>query len=268
MDYDKQAVKDFWEDASCGERLYLDGRNRQDFLNQSDIRYRLEPYILDFAEFDKHGGKKVLEIDVGLGADHQKFAEAGAELYGVDLTQRALGNTQARFVCMDLATRLSNVDAEKLPFIDNAFDLVYSWGVLHVTPDTPAAIDEVYRVLKPGGEARIMIYHTYSMVGYMLWVRYALMRLQPWKTLGDIYFNYLESRGTKAYTIEEARELFQKFKNPEFHIYLTHGDLLTSAAGQRHEGVLLDLARTIWPRRIIRKYFKNHGLFLTIRATK
>lgn len=268
MEKEKQAVRDFWEEASCGENLYLSGNGKADFLKQAQIRYSLEPYIKDFAEFGSHEGQSVLEIGVGLGADHQQFAEAGADLFGGDLTMRAVQNTRNRFKELGLSSKLSVVDAENLPFADESFDTIYSWGVLHVTPDTPKAIDEVFRVLKSGGMARIMIYHKYSMVGYMLWIRYALLRLKPWTPLKIIYHEYLESRGTKAYSSKEARELFRKFKNVSIDTFLTHGDLLTSAAGQRHEGILLAIARRIWPRWIIRRFFPKHGLFMTIVGEK
>lgn len=265
---DKQAVCEFWEEASCGEKLYLSGKEKDDFLRHASIRYELEPEILDFAEFYRFKGKRVLEIGVGLGADHQQFAEAGANLFGVDLTKRAIFNTSTRFREMGLKTKLSNADAENQPFKSDSFDCVYSWGVLHVTPDTPKAIDEVHRILKPGGTAKIMIYHTYSMIGYMLWARYALMRLKPWLSLAYIYHHYLESLGTKAYTEAEAKVLFRKFENVKTDIILTRHDLLISDAGQRHRGAWLRLARKMWPRKLIQKCFPNHGLFLTIQATK
>ncbi len=265
---DKQAVQDFWEDASCGERLYLPGLSKDDFERHTRIRYELEPEILEFGQFKQFNGKRVLEIGVGLGADHQQLAQAGADMFGVDLTKRALYNTTARFKAMGLNTRLTNVDAENQPFKSDSFDAVYSWGVLHVTPDTPKAIDEVHRILKPGGTAKIMIYQTYSMIGYMLWVRYALMRFKPWLSLAYVYHHYLESLGTKAYTPGEAQVLFNKFKNVKTNVILTHHDLLTSDAGQRHQGVLLKIARKVWPRKLIKKYLPGHGLFLTIEATK
>jgi ubiquinone/menaquinone biosynthesis C-methylase UbiE len=268
MDKEKAAVKEFWEDASCGERLYLSGNEREDFLQHANIRYELEPEILDFAEFERSTGKRVLEIGVGLGADHQQFAEAGADLFGVDLTRRALRNTRTRFRAMGLGTRLANVDAEHQPFKSDIFDCVYSWGVLHVTPDTPTAIREVHRILKPGGMAKIMIYHTHSIVGYMLWIRYALMRMRPWLSLAHIYHHYLESLGTKAYSVGEARKLFYQFRNIRTNVVMTHGDLLTSNAGQRHEGLLLNMARRIWPRRLIKRFLPGHGLFLTLEAKK
>jgi ubiquinone/menaquinone biosynthesis C-methylase UbiE len=90
---------------------------------------------------------------------------------------------------------------------DGTFDLVYSWGVLHHSPDTARAVAEVLRVLKPGGTAKVMIYSTYSLVGFMLWARYALLRLRPLTSLADIYAKFLESPGTKAYTVAEAKKL-------------------------------------------------------------
>jgi SAM-dependent methyltransferase len=261
-------VKQFWEQASCGEELYLNGHDRDDYDRQSRERYRLEPEILRFAEFERHGNRDVLEIGVGLGADHQRFAQAGAKLTGIDLTQRAVAHVKRRFEMLGLESDLHVGNAEQLPFADNSFDLVYSWGVLHVTTDTPRAIQEVLRVLRPGGEARIMIYHKYSFVGYMLWARYALGRLKPWLSLSHIYTHYLESPGTKAYTIAEARQLFTGFEIDEIRTELTHADLLTSDVGQRHRGRALAIARRFWPRRLIRSRFRRHGLFLTVRARK
>ncbi len=268
MNSEKKAVHDFWEAAACGENLYLEAQEKQDYLEQAKRRYELEPFILDFAEFDQYQGKKVLEIGVGLGADHQKFAEADAILYGIDLTQRAVEHTKHRFDLLGLTSSLQVADAEDLPFDNETFDLVYSWGVLHHSPDTPKAISEVFRVLKSGGVAKLMIYHNYSFVGYMLWIRYALLRLKPLTSLKQIYENYLESPGTKAYSVSEARNLFSKFQTVEIQTILTHGDLLTSSAGQRHQGLMLSVARLIWPRWIIRTFFPNHGLFMLIKATK
>jgi len=268
MEQNKQAVHDFWNKASCGEALYLKGLTKEGYHAQAEERYSLEPEILDFAEFDSYHGKKVLEIGVGLGAEHQKFAEAGANLHGIDLTKRAVEHTRNRFQLFDLSSELQVADAEDLPYDDQTFDLVYSWGVLHHSPNTPKAINEVYRVIKSGGVAKIMIYHKYSLVGLMLWLRYALMRLKPFTSLDKIYSQYLESPGTKAFSVSEAHELFGKFKNVKINTSLSHGDLLTSSAGQRHQGLLLKIARIIWPRWFIRTFLSKYGLCMQITAEK
>lgn len=265
---DKQLVHEFWNEASCGESLYLTNETREGYDAQAEERYRLEPFILDFADFASTKGKKVLEIGVGLGSDHQRFAEAGAELSGIDLTERAVSHTSQRLSIFGLTSALNVGDAEMLDFPDDKFDVVYSYGVLHHSPNTPRCIDEVYRVLTAGGVAKIMIYHKWSMVGLMLWLRYALFSGRPLRSLRYIYANYLESPGTKAYSINEAHRLFSKFRDVKIQTLLTHGDLLESNAGQRHKGLFLSLARQIWPRSFVRRVLKNYGLCMLIEARK
>jgi ubiquinone/menaquinone biosynthesis C-methylase UbiE len=269
MEKEKSAVRDFWDAASCGEDLYLKGADaRAKFEHQALVRYQLEPYILSFAEFSVGKGKKVLEIGVGLGADHQQWAAAGAILSGCDLTPRAVDYTRERLQLFGLSSDLQEADAENLPYENDQFEIIYSWGVIHHSPKTHKAVEEIHRVLQTGGIAKIMVYHKYSFVGYMLWVRYALLKLKPFTSLSTIYAKYLESPGTKAYSKAEARLLFSGFADIDVSTVLTHGDLLTSAAGQRHKGVLLNIARKIWPRWIIRTFFPGHGLFLLIKVRK
>lgn len=264
----KDDVRQFWEDASCGETLYLAGDERESYKRQSQLRYEIEPYIKTFADAEQWRGRRVLEIGVGLGADHQLFADAGAILSGIDLTQRAVDHTRARFALFGLSSDLRVGDAETLPFDDATFDLVYSWGVIHHSPNTPQAAAEILRVLKPGGSFKVMIYHKWSLVGFMLWGRYALARGRPWRNLEDIYAHHLESPGTKAYSISQARQLFAGAQAITTHTVLTHADLLESEAGQRHGGGFLTLARRLWPRGLLRKIAGNRGLFLLIEGRK
>ncbi len=264
----KREVHDFWNKASCGEQLYLYGARKDSYVEQARIQYELEPFIVEFAAFNTAHDLDVLEIGVGLGADHQRFAEAGARLHGIDLTQRAINHTRKRLEFFDLQSDLQIGDAEALVFGDETFDVVYSWGVLHHSPNTQKAIEEVHRVLRSGGIAKIMMYHKWSCVGFMLWVRYALLRLRPFTSLSEIYAKYLESPGTKAYSVAEARRLFENFRSVEIRTVLSHGDLLSSLAGQRHRGILLEVARRVWPRWLIKKLFPRNGLFMMITAIK
>src|SRR6185369_6630904 len=93
---------------------------------------------------------------------------------------------------------------------DNTFDIVYSYGVMHHSPDTAQCLREARRVLKPGGEARIMVYHHPSLTGLMLWLRYGVLR---GKSLRKTVYDHLESPGTKTYAQEEARRLMEGFEN-------------------------------------------------------
>ncbi len=262
-------VQAFWEAASCGE-VYADGSSLQEQLaEQARTRYALEPFIPAFAGFQDGQGSDVLEIAVGMGADHLRWAQARPRrLVGIDLTRRAIAFTRERLELAGVSSRLSVADAERLPFPDGSFDIVYAWGALHHSPDTGRAVEEVYRVLRPGGKARVMIYHKWSIVGALLWLRYALLRGRPWTGLGPIYARRLESPGTKAYSRGQALRLFHDFRRTRLDVRLSSGDLLEGAAGQRHGGWLLSLARALWPRPLIRRFFRGSGLFLLISAEK
>jgi ubiquinone/menaquinone biosynthesis C-methylase UbiE len=102
---------------------------------------------------------RVLEIGCGLGTDGAQFARAGAIYTGVDLTEAAIELARRRFELESLAGEFRVADAENLEFPDENFDLVYSHGVLHHTPDTRRAVREVHRVLRPGGRGVVMLYH-------------------------------------------------------------------------------------------------------------
>ena len=265
----KTQVRDFW-DAKSGGDVYAVGSTEMEYYeSQGRIRYELEPYLRDFARFHEGEGKDVLEIGVGMGADHIEWAKSQPRsLTGIDLTPRAIEHTKKRLTIYGLQSEVRVGDAEKLAFDDGSFDLVYSWGVLHHSPNPSETINEVFRVLRANGTARIMIYHKYSLTGYMLWARYGLLVGRPFRTLNDIYANHLESPGTKAYTIEEAREMFGRFSQSTIQTQLSFGDLLQGAVGQRYRGMLLNIAKNLWPRWLLKRIFKNHGLYLLIEVIK
>lgn len=269
-EYLKKATWEHFQRASCGE-VYAQGGTLQEQLEaQRQVRHKLEPYIFEFARFQDGAGKDVLEIGVGMGADHLEWAlSKPRSLRGIDLTPRAVNFTSERLKMYGFTPQVTVTDCESLPFPDNSIDLVYSWGVLHATPDTPRAVSEVHRVLRPGGTARVMVYNTHCMVGYMLWFRYALLTGRPWRTLADIYAHHLENPGTHAYTMDEARELFSGFSRIlDVHTLLTPSDLLMGEEGLQHRGPLLTIAKAIWPRWFVRRFFKKHGLWLMIEAVK
>jgi ubiquinone/menaquinone biosynthesis C-methylase UbiE len=265
----KESVRAFWDAASCGEQYAEGDALRERLEAQAKARYSLEPYIFDFARFSDGRDRDVLEIGVGMGADHFEWAKSAPRtLSGIDLTPRGVEYTRARLALAGYVSDLRVADAEALPYPDASFDLVYSWGVLHHSPDTPRAIQEVYRVLRPGGRARVMVYHKHSLVGYMLWLRYGLLAGRPTRSLADVYAHHLESPGTKAYTVDEARAMFASFTQVEARSELAFGDLLEGAVGQRHRGVLLSAAKALWPRWLIRRLLPRHGLLLLVEAVK
>jgi ubiquinone/menaquinone biosynthesis C-methylase UbiE len=204
-----------------------------------------------------------------MGADHLEWAQASPRsLSGIDLTGQAIAFTRERLGLYGRRSRLLVADAEHLPFRESSFDLVYSWGVIHHSPDTPAAVREIARVLRPGGRARVMIYHRRSLVGFMLWLRHGPLAGRPGRSLDEIYAQHLESPGTKAYSPARAREMFAAFSEVKITSELGPGDLLLGATGQRHRGPLLGVARRLYPRWAVRRLLPHCGLYLLIEARR
>ena len=102
----------------------------------------------------------------------------------------------------------------------------------------------------------------------MLWGRYALLRGKPVTSVRAIYASHLESPGTKAYSVAQARALFAGFRETTIQVRPGTGDLLLGAAGDRHGGTALRLLRKVWPRRLIETFLPRVGLVMMIEARK
>ena len=156
----KERVRAFWQANPCGVKFADAPPGTRKFYELVEAhRYTKEWHIPIAADFKSARGLKVLEIGCGLGTDGAQFAEAGADYTGVDLTDAAVDLARTRFEMFGVPGKFQTADAEQLQFDDNSFDLVYSHGVLHHTPDTAKAIREIHRVLRPGGRAMVMLYH-------------------------------------------------------------------------------------------------------------
>jgi ubiquinone/menaquinone biosynthesis C-methylase UbiE len=158
---EKAKIKDYWETRL--PQTWYSGKKpgTLEWFNELAFqRYNVYyAYLLQVAEFEYHPGERVLEIGVGMGTDLIQYAKNGAKVSGIDLTEDAITKTRQHFITKGLKfEHLQTADAENLPFKDNSFDLVYSFGVLHHTPNTDKAIEEIHRVLKPGGKAIVMLY--------------------------------------------------------------------------------------------------------------
>jgi ubiquinone/menaquinone biosynthesis C-methylase UbiE len=205
----KTEVRRFWEQKPCGSKHADAPEGSAEYFAQVEKRrYELEPFIPRYADFSGARGKRLLEIGIGLGTDFVRFGRAGALLTGLDLTERSIELVGRRCELEGIEADLVRGDAEQLPFDDASFDRVYSWGVLMVTPDTPRAISEAIRVLKPGGHLTVMVYARHSWVAFGLWARYGLLAGKPRRTLADVVANHMESQGMKAYTRREVETLF------------------------------------------------------------
>jgi ubiquinone/menaquinone biosynthesis C-methylase UbiE len=261
----KNDIREFWNSDPCGTR-YLDGTNQsEEFEAHVRARYELEPYIPEFASFESARGLKVLEIGVGMGADYLQWLKAGAHATGIDMSSASLEKARNRCASAGYDSDLRVADAEHLPFADNTFDVVYSYGVMHHSPDTPQCIREALRVLKPGGAARIMLYHHPSLTGLMLWLRYGASR---GKSLRETVYERLESPGTKSYTKAEVSSLMSGYDDVAMRQVFSPGDLLLHRPSSRFQSLPYRLAWKLYPRTLARKLGRNWGLFLLISAKK
>ncbi|HEV7936513.1 MAG TPA: class I SAM-dependent methyltransferase [Solirubrobacteraceae bacterium] len=204
----KGLVRGFWNRAPCGSSDATAPAGTREYYDQIEARrYEREPFIHEYADFASTKGLEVLEIGVGLGTDHVQFARAGAELHGIDLTDRSVEMVERRLAHEGLHSELRVADAELLPFEDASFDVVYSWGVLHHTPDTPRAFAEAIRVLRPQGRLCAMVYARHAWVAYGLWARNGPLRGRPLRSIADVLHSHQESPGTKGYTKRELRTM-------------------------------------------------------------
>ena len=126
------------------------------------------------------------------------------------------------------AEELRVADAEDLPYPDNFFDLVYSWGVLNHTANIRQALAEIVRVVKPGGQGKIMVTHRFGLIAFYVWIRHALLKARPWKSLTWCIENHLQSKGSKAFLPGEVRQLLHGLpvSGLEIKPVITYSDLL------------------------------------------
>ncbi len=207
----KTEVREYWNEQPCGTQFSDNIKYTREYFDDiEEYRYSIEPEIFSFAQFTRFHGKKILEVGVGAGTDFLQWARAGAICNGIDATQEGVQHTVQRLHTYGLeADDVRVADCEQLPYSDDSFDLVYSWGVIHHTPDTYQALKEIVRVCRPGGIAKIMIYHRHSLLSYFVWINRALLRGKPWKSLSWCLYNHMESIGTKAYTKKEALQMLE-----------------------------------------------------------
>jgi ubiquinone/menaquinone biosynthesis C-methylase UbiE len=221
-------VRHYWDKQTCGTGPQItEGAqpgSREWFERIVSHRYSIEPHIPRVAQFWRFKGARVLEIGVGAGADHLQWARAGALCHGIDLSPAAVETTRAHLSLHGFSSELRCADGESLPFADCCFDVAYSWGVIHHSERPSRVVQEIRRVLKPGGQFIGMMYNRHSLVVLKLWLRHALFKCQPWRSFSDVVWHHMESIGTKSYIRPELEELFAQFRTVRIEPVLTAYD--------------------------------------------
>ncbi len=154
-------VRDYWNRRPCNIRHSTAEIGTREYFDQVEARkYMVEPHIPAFADFENWRGKRVLEIGCGLGTDATNFARAGADYTGFELSSASLELTKKRFDVFGLKGTFYLGNAEQLADVVPAqkFDLIYSFGVIHHTPNPANVIEQAKSYLTPDSEFRLMLY--------------------------------------------------------------------------------------------------------------
>jgi len=218
----KQEVRDFWEENPLSAAAIPFEPGTPEFFAEHTRLRELETTgetKLWAYNLEEAAGKQVLDVGCGNGYVTCQFAGAGANVVAVDLTEKAVELTRARLTQLGLTAEVKQADAEALPFKDETFDTVVSFGVIHHTPDTEKAVEELHRVLKPGGQLQLMLYHRNSFAYRALFpAKRVLQRGSRGKTASD-QVNAVDGSTNplgKVYSKSEVRSLLHSFTNIDF----------------------------------------------------
>jgi len=254
---EKVRAREQWSQDPCGAEYDRehDLGTREFFDSVERYRYsEYAPWMPRLMEFEKFRDARLLEVGCGMGTDLLQFARGGARCVGIDLTPRSVEITRHRFRLYAANADFMISDGERLPFRDGSFDVVYSNGVLHHTPDTAGAIRELHRVLRPGGVAKVMLYHRNSL---NYWFEIVLRRgllggeFLRGRSAEEIMSRVIEYSGhgarplVKVYNRRQAGELFSSFQDVTIEVEQLTRDELRFLSPLVSESMLDRLRRRI-----------------------
>lgn len=263
----KQETVRLWDADPCGGADLGGTEGSPAFFRAVDrVRYEeYAPWLPDAVPFEQ-AGRRLLEIGCGMGTDLARFARNGATVFAVDLTPRHLVLSRARLTGECVPPRLARGDAERLPVRDATFDVVYSFGVLHHTPGIGAAIDEIHRVLRPGGQLVLGLYHRHSVFYWLNTIVVSgVLRGRLWRDgyrrlMADIErHDHTDAVPlVNVYSRRETARLLERF---------TEVTVTTHHLEASHFSYLEPLVRHV-PRAHLERFGRRWGWYVIARATK
>ena len=211
--------------------------------------------IIDFASLHK---KDVLEIGVGCGSNAQLLARNAGSFTGVDLTEYAVNTTRKRLNFFGLKGNVIRMDAEKMEFKDNTFDFIWSWGVIHHSSNTRNILEEIHRVLRPGGTVVTMVYHRSLWNTYVRGALYYGIlrgRFIQTRSLNTIIQQSTDGALARYYTVPEwEAELSRQFEVQDSSVFGSKSQIIPLPWGRTKE-FLMKLMPDAWGRFITNRPF-------------
>lgn len=252
----KQQVQRHWEEYPHGMDNEMPApRSCGSFDSTESTRADSDGFMQEIVEFGRWRGRAVLEVGCGVGVATARFARAGANVWAVDFSRSAVALTRSRLASEGLAGQVLTADAEALPFTDDSFDLVFSWGVIHHTRCPEAAAAEIQRVCRRGGHVLVMVYGRHSLAAYQAWIRYGLLEGHPWRSRARLIGDRVQTPGTRVYDHRQVRCLFSGLTERSTRSVVTAWDL---RLGRRH-------SLPSWTRRLVPSRF---GWFVVLDGSK
>lgn len=251
-------VRSFWEAHPLCASVIPYPSGTREYFDYYD-RLREENETLQFSywlhEYRRFVGRRVLDVGSGNGYVLSKYAQEGAEVAGIDITEAGIDLCRKRFASFGLTGHFVVGNAEELPFESDTFDCVCSMGVLHHTVNAGKAVNEIYRVLKPGGKVILMVYHRNSAL-YRF--KLPVMRFVTGKSTEQL-LNEVDGVGnpkSNVFSKNEFRRLLDEFKDLRIFVGLLQSWMLFPMGGRLLSDRLL-------------KYFEKYlGWFLYAKARK
>ncbi len=207
-------MRRYWNARPCNIRHSPEAVGTLEYFDGVEARkYFVEPHIPEFARWN---GKKVLEIGCGIGTDTMNSARAGAQVTAVDLSDEALAVAERRAAIFGLEDRITfhQADAERLPQTVpvDTYDLIYSFGVIHHTPHSQKALQEMRKYMGPQSAFKVMVYHRCSWK--VLWILVKYGKLAFWR-LDELIARHSEAQAgcpvTCSYSRRTVRDLLEGF---------------------------------------------------------
>jgi len=211
-----ERVKEYWNRRPCNIQHSPCPVGTKEYFDEVETRkYFVEPHIPGFAQFERWRGKKVLEVGCGIGTDTVSFARHGAQVTAVDLSEKSLEIARRRLIVYGVhgQVQLFSGNAEELSrFVPvEPYDLIYSFGVIHHTPQPERVLEQMRQYARPGTTVKIMVYNRRSWK--VMWILLTEGKGQFWKLPELVAKNSEAQTGcpiTFTYTRREGRELLER----------------------------------------------------------